>query len=417
LDAVKILIANTLYFPDQVGGAEVSTQLLAEGLLKAGVEVCVVCATGTGTDRVDVLNGVKIYRLRSANLYWPHGTGKHSRVAKLLWHAIDVCNIVMSRKLSNILENEKPDVIHTSNLACLSIDLWRIARRSEIPIVHTARDYYLMCPTAIMFSNGKACERQCGLCSVYAQPKRAASSRVEVAVGVSKFVLDKHLESGFFSEATRTAVISNCFVPFGEAPPAVRSRRYTGGPVRLGVLGRVSQDKGLEILLEQLLADDTLDWTLAIGGGGDPDYIESLKTKFGDPRVEFLGRVKPGAFLESIDILVVPSVWHEPFGRVTIEAYSYGVPVVGANTGGIPEVVEPRSNLVFDIHQPHTLIGKLREAVALLADPAVHDRMREHAARFNVDTMVKEYIDVYQSALGGRPSLECESLPLGAASE
>jgi glycosyltransferase involved in cell wall biosynthesis len=396
---VKILIANTLYFPDEIGGAEVSTRLLAEGLVKAGMDVSVVCATGNGVDRMDVLNGVKVFRLRSVNLYWPHQREKHGRVAKLLWHAIDVHNVMMSRKLSSIIERERPDVISTSNLSCLSIDIWRLARKAGVPIVHTTRDYYLMCPTALMFSHAKPCARQCGVCTLYAEPKRAASARVGVAVGVSRFILQKHLDCGYFSSATQTTVINNCIEPFDAAPPRKRMRRYEGGPVRLGVLGRVSQEKGLEVLLEQLLADQSLQWTLAIGGNGDADYIKSIKTRFNDPRVEYLGRVKSSDFYESIDILVVPSIWHEPFGRVTVEAYSHGVPVVGANTGGIPEVIEPRSNLVFDMARPHTIIDKLHEAVALLKDPQASERIREHANRFSRDTMVDSYLALYDSVL------------------
>ncbi|KXV10979.1 glycosyl transferase [Caballeronia megalochromosomata] len=397
---MKILIANTLYFPDEPGGAEVSTRLLAEGLVRAGIEVCVVCATGTGADRVDDVNGVKVYRLRSVNLYWPHLREKHGRVAKLIWHAIDVYNVIMSRKLSSIIAREKPDVISTSNLSCLSVDIWRLARNAGVPIVHTARDYYLMCPTAIMFSHAKPCQRQCGVCAVYAQPKRVASGRVAAAVGVSRFVLQKHLESGYFSRATRTAVIYNsCDALEDDATSPRRMRRYKGGPVRLGLLGRVSREKGLEVLLEQLLADDTLQWTLAVGGHADADYLQSIKAKYDDPRVEYLGRVEPGKFFDSIDILVVPSIWNEPFGRVTVEAYSHGVPVVGANTGGIPEVIEPRTNLVFDMARPSTIIGKLHEAVAMLEDPGVHDRLREYAGRFNVDAMVDSYRALYESVL------------------
>jgi glycosyltransferase involved in cell wall biosynthesis len=396
---VKILIANTLYFPDEPGGAEVSTRLLAEGLVKAGMDVCVVCATGTGVDRVEEMNGVKIHRLRSVNLYWPHQRQKRGRVAKLIWHAIDVHNVMMSRKLQSIIEQEKPDVISTSNLSCLSIDIWRLANNAGVPIVHTVRDYYLMCPNALMYTRGKACTRQCGVCSVYAIPKRAASSRVSVAVGVSRFALQKHLDSGYFPQAAHTAVIHNCSEPSEGSAPPQRMRRYEGGPVRLGVLGRVSQEKGLELLLEQLLADDTLQWTLAVGGAGDAPYLRSLKEKYDDPRVEYLGRVKSDEFYRMIDVLVVPSIWNEPFGRVTVEAYSHGVPVVAADTGGIPEVIEPRTNLVFQMARPATIIGKLHEAVALLEDPGVHERLRAYAARFNRDAMVASYLELYESVL------------------
>ncbi|SAL02163.1 glycosyl transferase, group 1 [Caballeronia calidae] len=400
---MKILIANTLYYPDEPGGAEVSTRLLAEGLVKAGMEVCVVCATGTGADRVEDVNGVKVYRLRSVNLYWPHSREKRGRVARLIWHVIDVHNVVMSRKLSSIIAREKPDVLSTSNLSCLSIDIWRLANNAGVPVVHTMRDYYLLCPTAIMCSHGKPCERQCGVCALYAEPKRVGSARVAVAVGVSQYVLQKHLDKNYFPRAARTTVIHNCCEPFDGPTAPQRTRRYEGGPVRLGLLGRVAPEKGIEILLEQLLADDTLQWTLAVGGAGDADYLSSLKAKYDDPRVEYLGHVKSSEFFNSIDILVVPSLWSEPFGRVTVEAYSYGLPVVAANTGGIPEIVEPRTNLVFDIARPETIIGKLHEAVALLEDPRIHDRLREHAGRFTRDAMVDSYLDLYEGVLGDAP--------------
>lgn len=399
-NAVKILIVNTLYYPDKIGGAEVSTQLLAEGLVRAGMDVCVACATGAGADSVSEFNGVKVYRLRSANLYWPHAPKKRGRVARFVWHAIDVVNVVMSRKLAGIIAREKPDIIHTSNLACISVDVWRAARKAGVPIVHTARDYYLLCPATTMFSDVEPCQRQCSSCALYSAPKKAASSRVQVAVGVSRFVLQKHLNNGYFPQATRTAVINNCYVPSKDA--ALHERPpYVSGPVRLGVLGRVERNKGSEVVLEQLTADNTLDWTLVYGGNGDPDYIRSLKEKYDDPRVQFLGHVKPNDFLRSIDILIVPSIWYEPFGRVIVEAYSYGVPVVGANRGGIPEVIESRSNLVFDMERPETLVEKIREAIELLKEPSVHDRLRKHADTFSPDSMVNAYLDVYRSALGG----------------
>ncbi|WP_248323632.1 MULTISPECIES: glycosyltransferase family 4 protein [unclassified Caballeronia] len=410
---MKILIVNTLYYPDKVGGAEVSTQLLAEGLVRAGMEVSVACATGTGMDSISELNGVKVYRLRNANLYWPHRPKKRSRVARFAWHALDVYNVVMSRKLAGIIAQEKPDVIHTSNLACLSVDVWRVARNAGVPIVHTARDYYLMCPSTTMFSDAEPCKRQCASCALYSAPKRGASARVEVAIGVSRFVLQKHLDNGYFPHASRTAVVSNCYIPSEDSAALVNKRRYEGGPVRLGVLGRVARDKGSEVVLEQLSADHTLDWTLAFGGNGEAGYIASLKTKYRDPRVQFLGHVKASDFLNSIDILIVPSIWHEPFGRVIVEAYSHGLPVVGANRGGIPEVIEPRSGLVFDMDRPETLIQKIREAIELLKEPSVHDRLRKHADTFNPDTMVNAYLDIYRSALEGAMTRSAE--PVAAA--
>jgi glycosyltransferase involved in cell wall biosynthesis len=399
---MKILIANTLYSPDMVGGAEISTQILAEGLVASGAEVCVVCATGTGVDRVSELNGVKVYRLRLNNFYWPHNSKKHSRIMKMIWHAVDVHNVLMALKLKRIIEREKPDIVSTSNLACLSVGIWRMSNQAGVPIVHTARDYYLMCPSSKMLSHNKSCERQCGLCAVYTGPKRTESQRVDAVIGVSRFVLQKHIDSGYFASAT-TGVINDCYLPMqSEVSPVVRDV-LREGVVRLGVLGRVSPEKGIEVLLDQLCRDSSLNWTLSIGGSGDAAYLATLKSTYNDPRVNFVGHVVPADFLRSIDILVVPSKWNEPFGRVTVEAYSHGIPVVGANTGGIPEVIEPSSNLIFDIDQPHTVIDKIHEAVRLLKDPQTPTRLRDYAETFSPKAMVDAYLEVYKNALKARP--------------
>jgi len=400
---MKILIANTLYSPDMVGGAEISTQILAEGLAASGAEVCVVCATGTGVDRITELNGVKIYRLRLNNFYWPHNSTKHSRIMKMIWHAVDVHNVLMALKLKRIIQREKPDIVSTSNLACLSIGIWRLSNQAGVPIVHTARDYYLMCPSSKMLSRNKSCERQCGVCARYTGPKRTASQRVDAVIGVSRFVLQKHIDSGYFASASTTGVINDCYLPMQAELPPVVSNIAREGVVRLGVLGRVSPEKGIEVLLDQLCSDSSLNWTLTIGGSGDAAYLATLKSTYNDARINFAGHVVPAEFLRRIDILVVPSKWNEPFGRVTVEAYSHGVPVVGANTGGIPEVIEPSSNLIFDIDQPHTVIDKIHEAVQLLNDPQTPTRLRDYAQTFSPKAMVDAYLEVYKNALKARP--------------
>ena len=54
----------------------------------------------------------------------------------------------------------------------------------------------------------------------------------------------------------------------------------------------------------------------------------------------FLKEEKLNELLEQMDILVCPSIWGEPFGRVIIDAYKSCVPVVATNCGGLPELIE-----------------------------------------------------------------------------
>lgn len=397
---MKILIANTLYFPEIVGGAEISTQILAEGLAQAGLDVCVVCATGSGFDRVEMLNGVKIYYLRLVNVYWPHSQQRRSRLMRAIWHALDVKNVVMTHKLQKIIRQERPDVVSTSNLSCLSIGIWRIASEAGARIVHTMRDYYLMCPTVKMFKDKQCCARQCRVCSLYAQPKRIESERVDVAIGVSRYILQQHLDNGFFKQAKHACVINDCYLPL----PSMSARHAVSSeiaeaPTRFGILGRISPEKGIEPVIEQLLAQRAIDWELWVGGTGNPAYVSALRAAYPDARIHYTGYLEPGPFFHCIDILIVPSRWHEPFGRVTVEAYSHGIPVVGAKSGGIPEIIEPHSDLVYDPARPGALLEKLVAAKRLLHDPSLKWTLLRHAESYSPARMIEAYLEVYRSVL------------------
>ena len=45
--------------------------------------------------------------------------------------------------------------------------------------------------------------------------------------------------------------------------------------------------------------------------------------------------------------MIIPSLWNEPFGRVVIEAYSHNKPVIGANRGGIPEIIKRKRKWIY----------------------------------------------------------------------
>jgi glycosyltransferase involved in cell wall biosynthesis len=81
-------------------------------------------------------------------------------------------------------------------------------------------------------------------------------------------------------------------------------------------------------------------------------------------RAQFLGWTDPGSFYPQIDVLVVPSLWSEPFGRVCIEAFSQGVAVVAARSGALPEIVETgNSGLTFEAGDDHALADCLQNLV------------------------------------------------------
>ena len=116
----------------------------------------------------------------------------------------------------------------------------------------------------------------------------------------------------------------------------------------IGYVGRLVEPKGLRTLANALPSLRDLRWKLVVIGKGD--FEETFKQLLKDggviDRVEFLGfvpHVETPRYLSALDILVVPSEtqpnWKEQFGRVITEAMASGTPVVGSDSGEIPNLI------------------------------------------------------------------------------
>ncbi|WP_336703784.1 glycosyltransferase family 4 protein [Micrococcus terreus] len=122
----------------------------------------------------------------------------------------------------------------------------------------------------------------------------------------------------------------------------------------LGFIGRLSEDKGIHVLLDALSLLDSQDpgrYTVRVAGeprfveGGEAARISRALDEAGDT-VSLLGWQETYAFLSSIDVLVCPSTWQEPFGLVAAEAMAAGVPVLVTRAGALPDVVGPDHPLI-----------------------------------------------------------------------
>src|SRR5206468_10297070 len=121
---------------------------------------------------------------------------------------------------------------------------------------------------------------------------------------------------------------------FLEKPLPNRSK---GDRIVVGVLGRISETKGQAFFLEALLPllEDEPRLRLAIGGAADFEdpneeaKLQRLVEGSGNAaRVALPGAVDALQFLDTLDVLVVPSVWEEPFGLVAVEGMARTLPVV-----------------------------------------------------------------------------------------
>jgi glycosyltransferase involved in cell wall biosynthesis len=341
----KILIVNSFYFPTIVGGAEISTQLLAEGLSK-DYEVHVLTMGEQKSDVLtEVINGVTVHRLPSLNIYSPLDRKDKGTLKKLTWHFINMYQPSQAKLLTKVLKEIKPDLIHSQNLMGIGTYLWNISNQLSIPIVHTARDYALIEPV-----NSGMVNRFIHKVNI----KR--SLNVKKVVGISNYILKYHQDHQLF-QRSESDVIGNVV----NAERFERIPRKEGAPLTVGYFGQVSSNKGVMMLVNTIQQlDSSIVKKLVICGIGDQfeEIKELAKT---DSRIVLKGKVSQEEVYQqmaSVDVTVVPSKWAEPFGRVIIESYQQGTPVLATAVGGIPELI-PEKEMLFERENIEELKEKL----------------------------------------------------------
>lgn len=337
---MHVAVINQFYAPISFGGAEVSVQILCEALVASGNKVTVITGLVTDAKEHENINGVNVRRIKCGNLYSWDGE-KHTVGARGIWHSIDAWNPLAFLNVSRVLREAKPDLLHTNNLAGISSSAWVAAQSLGVPVTHTLRDYYLLCPRSTMFRGQNNCVKHCALCNLMSIPKRLAARAVDGVTGISEFILQRHKSAGLFANALVSEVVPNPV----QLPHFDGNQYLNGGELVLGFLGRLEPAKGIEVLLKTLADNHFCGWSgVIIGGRGAPDYVRNLRSKYNDSRFIFVGHVDPASFFKRVNLLVVPSLWNEPFGRVVIEACAHGVPVVASNRGGLTELVKDGAN-------------------------------------------------------------------------
>lgn len=396
---MKVLFLN-LYDDPAVsgGGAEMTLHHLTQGLLSRGIEP-VMLATGPESGlHLSERNGVRIWRAGLRNLYWPQAKVKPHPLKRMAWHALDSYNLAMQPLLRKVIEIEKPDVVSLHNLPGWSAATWATIADLGIPSVQVLHDMYLLCAKATMYSARGNCVGRCNRCQLLRIPHRTASKRLSAVVGVSRFILDRHLDHGYFGDIPVQRVIHNARNPRELGVGKAAALREQGKPLRIGYIGRLDPSKGIELLLNAFQVAAPINTELWIAGAGEYDYEEAIRGKWASERVHFLGRVVQSDFYPEVDVIVVPSLWEEPLGMVVAESMAFGKPVIGSRRGGIPEMIKDGENgLLFDPANAGELVSAIRQ---LVKDAAARVRIGE-AARLSAhpfldhEAWVNRYIELY----------------------
>ncbi|BBO67218.1 glycosyl transferase [Desulfosarcina alkanivorans] len=385
---MKVLFVNTLYFPNIVGGAEQSLQILAETLTLSGHDVVVISLHERKQSK-SFINGVKVYYVPLRNFYYPF-KGEKKPFLRIGWHLLDIFNYFMYEKVKEIVAFEKPDIIHTHNLSGFSVCIWKVSKLYEIPIVHTLRDYYLLCHLSTMYRK-KRCLNQCKRCFLISEPKKIFSNIPNAVTGVSTYILNRHLEHGFFKNVKNRSVIPNPIKKNQKEKLKKCSKN-----LHIGYLGRISPEKGVEFFLDCAMKIAGKSFRIHIAGTGKKEYVEKLKKKY-TLNTQFYGYINADLFFQKINLLVVPSLWNEPFGRIIIEAFSNGIPVIGSKTGGIADLIsEGKNGFLYPPDDKEALINLLNKFMNNDKDiKSLVVRTKNNLLRFSPENICEQYLNIY----------------------
>jgi glycosyltransferase involved in cell wall biosynthesis len=309
-------------------------------------------------------------------------------------------------KLIHWLDRDvKPTVVHLSN-AMLAGAARTIRQRLRVPIVCSlaGEDIFL-----------EGLEEP-----HYAEARRLMKER---ARDIDAFVALNDYFADFMSEyldvpRERIEVIRHGLNLAGHGTRPPRAGRVDQ-TTTIGYFARVAPEKGLHYLVEAfglIHKDRTLPPVrLKVAGyksSADEPYFETCVKRIRElglaDRFEYAGeldRAAKIAFLQSLDIMALPTVYHESKGISVLEAMANAVPVVLPSHGTFPEyLADTGGGLLHEPEKPESLAERLAE---LIRDPSRADAMGLAAQqvirqRYTAERMAHQHLELYERVAGGR---------------
>ena len=321
-------------------------------------------------------------------------------------------------KIRRRLREERFDVVHVQNFfPLLSPAVLVAADRAGVAVVQSLHNYRLFCVNGLCHREGRPCTECLGrnlplpaithACYRDSRPGSAAVaamqvthrvldtwSRVDAFVTPSRFSRDLLVEGGIGPE--RISVRPNFLTPDPGPGP--------GGDHFLYV-GRLSPEKGVQTLLEAWTSADPTPGRLEIVGDGP--LAELVRERcLGHPDLEWIGaRPHPDAVsrMGFARALIVPSESYETFGRIVIEAFARGTPVLASRRGAVQELVTPgETGDLFDAGDAEDLRRAALDVAQLDLSRMRRRARQEYLDRYGPEQAYRDLMAVYRDARARR---------------
>lgn len=332
----------------------------------------------------------------------------------------DALSLIWNReaagKLDDLLHETRPDIAHLHNIYHhLSPSILPVLRRHLVPVVMTLHDLRQLCPAIHMLRDGQVCEecrggkfhnavrykcvkdsRAASLLAAaetfHQRERRLYLDNVDLFLCPSRFIRAKYLAWGYPKDKLRH--LPN-FVDLDTWNP-----RHVQGPADRDAylyFGRISTEKGLRTLLEaQALWEtrhaagelDTPPLRLLLAGTGPCEgNLQAFTALHKLETVEILGPQDLEGLRRAMArcrFTVLPSECYENGPMAALEGLAAGLPLVGTDIGGIPEMIDPGVNgIVVPPRDPEQLLAGLIKAAAMGPEAGLAARAwaEKHASR------------------------------------
>lgn len=382
---MKILIVNKFLFPK--GGSETYIFRLGEQLKKLGHQVEFFGMEHEG----NIVSN-------SANQY-THDMDFHnaSPIQQISYSLKTIYSVEAKKKISIVLNDFQPDIIHLNNFnyqltpsILYAANTYKKKSGKKVKIVFTAHDYQLICPNHLMFHNNKPCENCMGGKFLNCTKNSCIhSSKAKSIIGTAEAALYKMLKTYKYIDAVicpsefmkkkldTNPVLKNKTVVLHNFIENIKSEKDIPKQDYVLYFGRYSEEKGISTIL------DAKNIKFICAGRGDLEeeinkapHIKNVGFKSGD---ELEALIK-GALCS-----VCPSTCYENCPFSVMESIMYGTPVVGANIGGIPELIDNgKTGLLFEASNAQDFEEKINK---LISDKQLAEEMSQNCKNKSFDTV------------------------------
>lgn len=316
------------------------------------------CYGGLSGEEVVVFNEIEQLKNNGRhNIYdyiIPHHKTPKSFIDKVLAFFSGIFNFVFAIKFFLFIRNKDIDIVHFHNIyPWISPSAILVCQFLNVPYVITLHNYRAICPSATLFFKGKVYLKglEKGPVNVFldnvfhdyfksfgywlrfiSYKKISVLEKAHRVICVSDFVREYHSRYVVANYITVYNPLS-LNVLQSEKNEMSNSIFLPEKELKVGYLGRISGEKGIDVVLDAAKCLDNCSFYFA--GEKDTDF------EFPD-EVYYLGRIDRNSleqFFSSIDVLVVPSLWYETFGLIVLESIAFSTPVIVSSNGALPEIV------------------------------------------------------------------------------